>query len=835
MEPSASIAPYRPTPGLFDEMVGGEGRPRAHWEHLHGALGGLGLPELRRRGGEAARLLDQDGAVYNAYGASPRPGQPWRLDVVPALVDSHDWQRVESGVTERAEVLSLVLADLYGERELIRRGLLPAEAVLEHPGFLRAADGVRIPGAQQLFCYAADLARDRAGGWVVLSDRAQSPSGFGYALENRTVTSRVLPSLYRDANVHRLEPFFRALRAGLERAAPDGIDEPRIVVLTPGPWNETAFEHAVLSAKLGFPLVEGGDLVFSGGGLRMRTLGTTEPVHVVLRRVDDGYCDPLELRPDSQLGVPGLAEAARRGAVSVVNTLGSGALENPALMRFLPGIARHLLGRDLELPCVPAFWCGLEDDRREVLARADELMLRPLSPAAGRASLFGPGLSAAELDDVRARIAAHPGRWAAHAPLAPSTVPTLTPEGLAPRRSVLRAFAVVRGDSFSVMPGGLTRVAPDEGAGPVTNQSGAVAKDTWVLASEPERVTHFSLTGGPAVEGLDPSAVLSPRAVENLWWLGRYAERAEAATRLLRVVHDRRNEFAGGTNAAGVAALRTLLVALAELTAGEPADTADPAAELLALLVDDRRPGSIAFAVRALMEAAYAVRDQLSGNTWMVIGDLDRRLLELQQRGDVLAPELQGTLHHVMRGLLALAGVAEESTVRDLGWRFMDAGRRIERSLQLLTLLRATVPGLRVTPAGSLVLESVLVATESVITYRRRYRSRAQVVTALELLLLDEDNPRSLAFGLARLGRDLDALPRVDDRRLREDQRLVLEATTALRVADLGSLVVADDHGRRPELVALFDTLIGQLLGAGSAIARDHFLRPLPQQKIGPR
>lgn len=293
-------------------MVDGDGVPRPHWSHLADAFGRLGTEELLRRRDEAERLLDEDGVIYTAYRDSSRPGQRWRLDPLPTVVPSLEWRSIESGVIERAELLNLVLDDLYGTRELLRRGFLPPEVMLGHAGFLRQCVDTRLPGSQQLFCYAADIGRDAGGRPVVLSDRAQAPSGFAYALENRAVVSRVFPSLYRDAQVHRLAPFFRALRAALQDVAPAGVEDPRIVVLTPGRWNETAFEHAFLASTLGYPLVEGADLTVRGGGVYMRSLGALEPVHVILRRVDGWFCDPLELKPDSQLGVTGLVEATRR-------------------------------------------------------------------------------------------------------------------------------------------------------------------------------------------------------------------------------------------------------------------------------------------------------------------------------------------------------------------------------------------------------------------------------------------------------------------------------------------------------------------------------------------
>jgi uncharacterized circularly permuted ATP-grasp superfamily protein/uncharacterized alpha-E superfamily protein len=831
---SQAAPPYRPAPGRWDEMLGEDGAPREHWAQLAGSLADLGVDELRRRASEVTRLLEQDGVVYHAVdGAGPAEQATgrWLLDPLPTVLSSREWRGIESGVIERAELLSLVLEDLYGPRELLRRRIIPPEVVLGHPGFLRACDGIRLPGTQQLLSYAADLGRDGSGTPVVLADRAQAPSGAGFALENRSVISRALPSLYRDAQVHRLAPFFRALRGALQASAPPGIDDPRIVILTPGPRNETAFEHAALASSLGFPLVEGSDLTVRDGGLRMRSLGRLEPVHVVLRRVDAWFSDPLELNGESRLGVPGLLEATRTGAVTVVNTLGSGVLENPALLAFLPRVAQHLLGAEPRLPSVPTWWCGDAAGRSHVLAHLDELVIRPVARGAGAGAIPGASLSAAEREDLRARIEHRPAEWVGQERVALAGSPTLGPDGIEQRRSVLRAFAVARGDSFTVMPGGLTRVAPDTGDGLISGQAGAVSKDTWVLASEPERGGAFWLEGGPAVEGLDPMASIPARAAENLWWLGRYAERAEVATRVLRVVEARRIEFQGSANPAGVEALDALLQALGEVTGrpdGLPARE-DPDAALLELLTDEARPGSVAYAIRGLLDAAHAVRDTLSGDTWLVLGALDRGILRV---GPARGEDTQGALADVMRGLLAFGGLTQESMVRDLGWRFLDAGRRLERATQLLTLLRATLTTERGTAVDSLVLESVLTAAESIITYRRRYRSRGQLETVLDLLLLDAGNPRSLVFQLDGLAADLDALPPGPDRRLRDEQRLVLEATTALRLADTAVLVLPDQDGRRPALESLLADLADLLLRAGGAVDRTHFSHLLPQRRL---
>jgi uncharacterized circularly permuted ATP-grasp superfamily protein/uncharacterized alpha-E superfamily protein len=841
--PTPSPASYQPLAGCYDEMVDEAGVPRQHWAHLAGVFSELGVEELLRRQAEAARLIDQDGVVYNAYEEAVRPGQRWLLDPVPTVLSSREWESVERGLIERAELLDLVLDDLYGKRDLLRRRVLAPEVVFGHAGFLRPWDQIRLPGTHQLFTYAADIGRDADGRPFVLSDRTQAPSGFGYALEARSVISRVFPTLYRDSQVHRLAPFFRSLRVALQEVAPPHVEDPRIVVLTPGPWNETAFEHAFLASHLGYPLVEGSDLVTRRGRVWMRSLGQLEPVHVILRRVDAWFCDPLELKPDSQLGVPGLVEAARSGAVSIVNPLGSSVLENPALMAFLPRLCEHLLGGQLALDSVPTWWCGETDGRRHVLANLERLVLRPISRTAGTASLFGWELSAAELDQCKRRIEAQPLAWVGQEPLVMASAPTLTPSGLAPRRSVLRAFAVPRNDSYAVMPGGLTRVAPNDGAGRISSQAGAINKDTWVLASEPERLTGFWLDSGPAVQRIDPMASIPSRAAENLWWLGRYAERAEAITRMLRVVYDRRNDFQGSANPAGIESLRALLVATTHTTTTYPGFVGDgaeqrlssPGRELLDLVVDDQRPGTLAHSVRALLDSAYAVRDQLSADTWLVVGALDREILELH--GPMHDPQavVSSALQRVMQSLLALGGLGNESMVRDLGWRFMDAGSRLERGVQLLSLLHSSVTDARGTATDSFVLESVLTAAESIITYRRRYRSRAQLETLLDLLLLDEGNPRSLVFGLERLRENLDALPVGPDRRLREEQRLVLEASTALRLADTAALVAQDESGHRPALDEFLTQLRGKLVEAADAVDRAHFVHLLPRWSlVGP-
>ena len=840
------LTTYRPATGPYDELLDATGAVRDQWSHVGSALEQLGHDELLRRQLDVNRLLDADGVSYNAFGSQDPRGRRWALDPIPVVLSSQEWAEIETGVVERAELLDLVLADLYGPRDLVRRGLLPVDLVFGHPGFLRSCDQISVgrPPGSHLLTYAADVARDRSGRYVALADRAQAPSGAGYALENRVVVSRVFPSLYRDAQVHRLAPFFRSLRSALRDAAPPGSpnhNDPRVVVLTPGPWSETAFEHAYLASYLGYSLVVGSDLIARDGRVWMRSLGRLEPVDVILRRVDDVFCDPLELRADSQLGVPGLVDAARRHAVSIVNPLGSGVVESPAMLAFLPAISQHLLGRPLRLESVPTWWCGEARSRQHVLANLGSMVIKPAARGVGRTTILGWQLSIAELSDLHDRIEASPNQWTAQEPAEMSTAPTLTTNGFEARRSVLRTFAVARGETYVVMPGGLLRVAPDVDGSLISNQAGAVTKDAWVLATEPEKLTSFWLQSGPTVEAMDPVGSMPSRAAENLFWLGRYAERAEEVVRLLRVIYDRRNEFTSGTNPAGMRCLDILLRALTDVTTAypgfvSPETLAAPGPELFALIVDDQRAGTLAHAVRKLLDAAYAVRDQLSNDTWLVIGNLDREILELRDTSNDRPVTLQRALGSAMQSLLALSGLASESMVRDPGWHFMDVGRRLERAMQLVSLLRSTITRTTDTATDSLLLESVLTTAESIITYRRRYRSQAQVETLLDLMLLDSGNPRSVIHQLGLVAADVALLPGPEGesagQRLSLVDRLVVEVTTLVRLVDTSVLAVVNADGARPELDAFLLRLQELLRRCGDAIDSTHFTHLLPQRSM---
>jgi uncharacterized circularly permuted ATP-grasp superfamily protein/uncharacterized alpha-E superfamily protein len=820
--------PYAPLAGLQDEMVGPDGGPRPQWQPLLHALDELGLPEVARRWEDARQLIRENGVTYNVYGDPRGLDRPLALDPIPLLLSAAEFDALQAGLVQRARLLELILADLYGPQRLLHDGLLPPGLIFAHPGFLRPCHGVGPPGGRHLHLYAANLGRSADGQFWVLGDRAQAPSGTGYALENRLVLSRMLPDVFRDCQVQRLAEFFLTLRETLCASAPRHRDNPRVVLLTPGPYNETYFEHAYLAQYLGYTLVEGGDLTVRGDRVYLKLLGGLQPVDVILRRLDDDYCDPLELRRDSFLGVPGLVQAVRAGNVAVANPLGSGLVETPALLAFLPALCRHLLGEPLRAPSVPTWWCGDPAARDHVLAHLGGLVIKPAFPSSRFDPVFGERLGREQLQALAERIRARPGNYVGQEQLPLSTIPVLADGCLQPRRFVFRTFLAATRDSFAVMPGGLTRVAATADTPVVSMQQGGGSKDTWVLSSGP--VGSFSLLPSAA----HPVALsrgggdLPSRTADNLYWLGRYVERAEGYVRLLRGIVVRLTEKTG---LAEVPELPVLLRALTHqgltypgfVGPGAAARLLDPEPELLSVIFNASRPGSLQWTLAALQRVSRMVRDRISPDTWRTLG-----LISLRPLGAGPGGEPAGTLSDVLElleglviSLTAFSGLATENMTRGRGWQFLDMGRRLERAAHTISLLQTTLVTASATEGP--LLEALLEVADSSMTYRRRYLSSLQAAPVLDLLLADETNPRALAFQLAAVAGHVADLPRdTANPRRPPEERIMLAALTDLRLADIEALAKATDRGVRVSLDGLLARLGDQLPALSDKITQSY-------------
>ncbi|MDX1812609.1 MAG: circularly permuted type 2 ATP-grasp protein, partial [Gammaproteobacteria bacterium] len=591
----------------YDEMHSVQGQLLPHWQHIMEALDKMGSEGLERRRQEAQRILQETGVTYNVYGDPNDTVRAWELDPIPLVISSEEWCDIEAGLAQRAELLDLVLADIYGEQTLIKKGLIPFELVYAHNGFIRSCANLNYSSHKHLILHSTNLARGPDGQMWVIDDRTQSPSGAGYALENRTVMTRIFPSLFRDSHVHRLAAFFRGLRAELANLAFHNKDDPHIVVLTPGPLHETYFEHAYKAAYLGYTLAQGDDLTVRDGKVWLKSIEGLQQVDVILRRVDDSFCDPLELRTESRLGVAGLLEAVRLGNVAIANPIGSSVLENPAFFAFLPAIARYFLGEDLKLPSVATWWCGQEKEREFVLQNLDKLVIKPVNRDSRVHSIFGASLSEKEKSLLKDKIRAKPHLYVGQQQVSFSTAPSLAAGQIEPRQAVIRTFAVAREDGYQVMPGGLTRIARSKDSYAISYQSGGISKDTWVMASEPEK--HVSLWLQPRRNQLiQPlSSALPSRSADNLFWVGRYAERAEGSARLFRSVLQKLRESREIKDPNDMVCLYHMLRALTHLTGSYPGFTGkdadkklhSPREELLSLARDPNRNGSIAYTLLA--------------------------------------------------------------------------------------------------------------------------------------------------------------------------------------------------------------------------------------------
>lgn len=745
------LSDYPHDAGRFDEVRQSDGSPHPYWESFVRVLASFSPEQMQQRHDLVNRLVHENGITYNIYGDANGINRPWRLGPLPNLIPDREWQGIASGIAQRAGLLDRMLADIYGPQHLLREGFLPPALVYGHNNFLWPCVGIRPAGGRFLHVYAADLARAPDGQWWVMADRTQTPSGMGYALENRQIIARAFPALYRQLHVQGLSGAFQALQQNLARLAPSEGEPPLTVLLTSGRYNETYFEHVYLARQLGMPLVEGHDLTVRQPYVYLKTLNGLKRVHAILRRMDDDFCDPLELRSDSALGVPGLLEAVRAGSVVMANALGSGVLESPGLLGFLPRICEHLYGEPLQMPSVASWWCGEAPVMEDALEKLADLVIKPAFPSQSFEPVFGRHLDEEGLAALAGRIRRRPSAYVAQERVQLARSPVWYPDKstFLPHATGMRVYAVATERGYVVMPGGLTRVASDDEADVVSMQRGGTSKDTWVCFSSSRR------TEGPVMNRLgvadllrqDPN--LPSRMAENMFWLGRYAERCQNHARLLRSALARDVELGGESDTAlGMALQCCRLFGLAN-------EDEEPAASLLAGVFDNENANSLASQLRSLIWAASQVRGRLSAENWAAI-------VELQQEADVLLPEglepadALSFLDRLLMSQSALAGFALDNMTQDSGWRFLMIGRRLERLQFLATLMAEIFP--QAASASSAVLDWLLEMADSTITYRSRYLSSAQLIPVLDLVLLDPGNPHALDFQLQKLAQTLGAL-----------------------------------------------------------------------------
>jgi uncharacterized circularly permuted ATP-grasp superfamily protein/uncharacterized alpha-E superfamily protein len=811
-------AAYRPFDGTPDEFIGADDRPRGHWLEFFDKMAGLGADDMARRFDAIERNIREQGVSYRAYGETVE--RIWPLSHMPLLISEKDWAVIEAGVTQRAEIFDSLLADLYGKGELVRNGFLPAAAVTGSSDFLRPMIGVKPRGGRWLNLYAADLGRGPDGQWWVLSDRAQAPSGLGYALENRLNLTRAFQAIYRDMNVRRLAPFFQAFRGGL--AALATRSDPRICLYTPGPYSETYYEQAYLARYLGFVLVEGADLVARDGLAHVRTIAGMKRADVIWRRIDADFADPLELKSGSQLGVPGMVETIRQGNVAIANALGSGVAETPTLLGFIPALAGRLLGEKLLLPNIATWWCGQAREREHVLSRLQDMAVAPAFGAAPTRSFLGGSVVGGELTEaqrarlaeaIRARGADYVGQEVASL----STTPTWVGSKLEPRPFVLRVFAALGADGkFHVMPGGFCRISDRLDSRAVAMGAGVQTTDVWIVANKPvEQTTLLPQSENVSIRRIMGN--LPSRAADNLFWLGRYLERAEATLRLIRCLGKRviENEDLTGEGAATMKRLRKLLSDWGAVPA-KPKFPLTPQGFLNASLFNVDEFGSAVALARNAQRTASVIRERLSADTWRIIVELLQGLENCQPPLD--EPELLEQADIALQAIASISGLAQENMNRVAGWRFLEMGRRLERAANTCRFIRT----FGMEQARGADFDVLLDLIDSQITYRSRYLIGVAPYPVRDMALLDPFNPRSVAFQTARLAEHIATLPLLrQDGMLEEPNRIAINVDADLRTTSASSVTSEFVLSVERRLLTLADSIGARyfLQGANTAQA----------------
>jgi uncharacterized circularly permuted ATP-grasp superfamily protein/uncharacterized alpha-E superfamily protein len=822
-------AGYAPIAGDYDEMVDPQGGIRPHWQAFAEGFSHFDPAGQGDRAHRLRRQVRENGIAQDLFSHSAAQDEPWKIDLVPLIFSPEEWHGLEAAIIQRARLFSRILDDIYGPQDLLRSGKIPPGLVLGDRSFLRPLVGTE-PGRGRLTFYAADIARGVDGRWRVIDSHAETVAGSGFALANRIVHSHVMGDVFNRCNARRLAPFFDMLQGELLARA--GRDDASMALLTPGPHHEDYFGHAYLARYLSLQLVEGGDLRVVGNNLYIKALEGLRPLDFVLRCVEGLRSDPLELDPSSIFGPPAFVQALRRHPNLSANAVGTGLAENRGFAPYLGGLARELLGEELSLIDPQRWWLGDRHARQHVFAHSGEITIRPAQEGTGRPGRAQRGitiseLSPADLAELKQEIELHGHDYVAEERVAFSTVPSWTPDGLRAKPFAVRLYAALVSGEYCVMPGGIALdVGPDRGV--ALHSPAGYSRDVWVL-SDTQQPPHSSRLRGhldtPAITR--GGAGLRSRIADNLFWLGRYAERADWIMRLMRGALSRLEPDAMATQHREVV-VKALDVLLAkdEGVISLPSDDSSRTVEsmVLTLMTGRGRNYGLSNTLERVHHVASLIRDRLSVELWRTLQNFQASPFWPGEPLPSGPGELLDCLNEGIGTLAAFNGMAAENMTRSYAWTFMEIGRRLERARNLSELLLALFQDTADESTQASALLFALEVADSLLTYRSRYLFAPLLPLVLDTLVADETNPRSIGFQLHSISTHFDGLPR-DRQAIQQpgERKIVLELATGVRLADVYALSQAGEDGTRPALKTLFTQLSTELPRLSEAITRRYF------------
>jgi len=814
----------------FDELYDDQQNIKSHWSEIVSKIEEAGLETLFQKQTEIEWHLENNGVTYNIYEDSDKPkNRSWELDPIPFVIAEDEWKRIEKGLEQRAKLFNLIFRDLYSEQRLLKENIIPSELIFSHKGFIREVFDFGYKDEFNINLYAADMARGPDGKMWIVSDKTHAPSGLGYAIENRLTMNTVTKDLYKDMKFKRLSPFLEDLKSVIEKMA--GGDLEKAALLTPGPHNETYFEHAYLSSVLGIDIVQGADLLCKNNAVWLKSLSGLKKINTLVKRVDDRYCDPLELDNSSHLGVAGLVGTLREDNLTMMNPIGSGITENIGLNPFMEKICQFFLKEELLLPQIATWWCGQAEALEFVLKYLSTLIIKKVDKTEGTKIYFGKNLSLFELDALKSLIVSNPTQYVAQEEISFSTVPYYNRGEIEPRNAVIRSFCLKSDDGYRVMNGGLVRISENKDQLFVASKSGGISKDLWILGENIEKIKSqnnliFTQYFDTSIEDI------STLKAQNLYWLGRYLSRAIATTRLISHIIKKITNFYRYEIAISKESLMILNKALTHMSMTYPGfldeskqDSLDmfPMDEIISVIKDTQRSGTLSFTISMLSGTNINLKDILTLESWKLFEKIHQDWYEFSNKKVESTLNVARELDKFLIYFMAYKELVSESIFREQGLILYEIGYKIEDALLLISKTRSLLC-LKLDQAVEYeVLEGILSSMASFNAYRAHYKKTLSLQSVVEFLIFNKQFTKSLMYITLSLQEEFKLLPKRKTALAPYESTLV-KAQTLLESIEIENLLKSrEDEAVYIKLDTALETLSDFFLECSNEFSNTYF------------